>query len=117
MWAGLFGAGRLLARTQRLVVHDFDSSTRRAGFSAGLIAQCQIVKIVGWDSGADKVRAITSIRESGEIALSRAKAMIESALLDSEALFTTRTVYHAEQVVEQLKEHGFHSVQLWSKQR
>lgn len=72
------------------------------------------VRIFGWNPGASKVRAIRLVKETSEMGLSQAKAVIDNVLSNNESFFTARTVEYAEQAVVGLQENGFDSVQLWS---
>lgn len=74
------------------------------------------VKLLGWNPGANKVRAIQLVKAKSGMGLSQAKAVIDHVLSNSESSFTARTVECAEQAVVGLKENGFDSVELWSNQ-
>jgi ribosomal protein L7/L12 len=76
----------------------------------------QKVKVIGCNAGANKVQATKCIKAKSELSLSEAKAVIDSALLSEESIFTAGTVEDAEEAVATLKEYGFNSKQLWSNQ-
>lgn len=74
------------------------------------------VKIYSLNPGANRARAIQSVKEKSEMGLSQAKAVIDNVQANGESYFTALTVEYAEQAVVALKESGFDSVQLWSNQ-
>lgn len=73
------------------------------------------IKIIGWEIGANKVEATKLIKLKSGMNLQSAKAIIDEALSNKQPIFSIIEIEKAAEIVNELKQFGFRSKQLWGQ--